>query len=272
MHRSTANSELARRLEAYALARLSPDAAATARMRSTVMAVATAGLGAGAGARGVSRTAATEPTPIFSRRAAGWVGRPRRIAVGLLAASLALTGVAGAALASGPGGPLYDARLWIERAALPSDPGARATAELGRLEARLGEAVRAADAGNQPAMTAALAAYRQTLDEALEGADQDDRSARLEAAIAHHRAVLERLLGTVPVQARDAIERAIDKSDKATEKIVNDPKKTPKPNPKPTPRATSGPKPGGAPARTDRPGQGGGNSNGGSGQDRPAGG
>lgn len=264
MHRSTANTELAQRLEAYALARLSPDAATAARMRSAVMAAAATRLGPDAG--GASRTAAAEPTPIFSRRATGWVGRPRRIAAGLLAASLAVAGLAGAALASGPGGPLYDARLWIERAALPSEPGARATAELDRLEARLGEAVRAAGAGNQPAMAAALAAYRQTLDEALEGADQDDRTARLEAAIAHNRAVLERLLGTVPVQARDAIERAIDNSDKATEKIVNEPKKTPKPNPKPTPKATSGPKPGGEPARTDRPGQGGGN-----GQGRPTG-
>lgn len=264
MHRSTANTELAQRLEAYALARLSPDAATAARMRSAVMAAAATRLGPDAG--GASRTAAAEPTPIFSRRATGWVGRPRRIAAGLLAASLAVAGLAGATLASDPGGPLYDARLWIERAALPSEPGARATAELDRLEARLGEAVRAAGAGNQPAMAAALAAYRQTLDEALEGADQDDRTARLEAAIAHNRAVLERLLGTVPVQARDAIERAIDNSDKATEKIVNEPKKTPKPNPKPTPKATSGPKPGGEPARTDRPGQGGGN-----GQGRPTG-
>lgn len=261
MHRSTANTQLAQRLEAYALARLSPDAAATARTRAAVMAVAATRL-----ARHASGTNAAEPTPIFSPRATARFGRPRRFAVGLLAASLALVGVAGAALASGPGGPLYDARLWIERAALPADPGARATADLDRLEARVGEAVRAADTGNQPGVAAALAAYRQTLDEAIEDADQGDRTARLQAAIAHHRAVLERLLGQVPVQARDAIERAIDKSDKATEKIVNDPKKTPKPNPKPTPKGTSGPKPGGGPARTDRPEQGGGN-----GQGRPAG-
>ena len=266
MHRSTANTELAQRLEAYALARLSPDAATTARMRSAVMAVAATRL-----ARGASRTQAAEPTPIFSRRAMATVGRPRRIAVGLLAASLALVGVAGAALAAGPGGPLYDARLWIERAALPSDPGARATADLNRLDARLGEAVHEADGGNQSGVAAALAAYRQTLDEALEGADQDDRTAQLEAAIAHHRAVLERLLGTVPVQARDAIERAIDNSDKAAKKITNDPKKTPKPNPKPTPKATSGPKPGGAPGGPDSPGQGGGKGNGGNEQGRPAG-
>ena len=50
---------------------------------------------------------------------------------------LSLIAVGGALAASGAGGPLYPARVWIETVALPSDPGARAAAELTRLQSRM---------------------------------------------------------------------------------------------------------------------------------------
>ena len=63
----------------------------------------------------------------------------RRAAALLAAAVLSLIAVGGALAASGAGGPLYPARVWIENVTLPSDPGARAAAELTRLESRMSE-------------------------------------------------------------------------------------------------------------------------------------
>ncbi|MFL5679556.1 MAG: hypothetical protein ACJ77B_03060 [Chloroflexota bacterium] len=230
------NEQLARRLEAFALERLSPDAAATERMRSAVMAAATArAAGTAACAADAAEPAWEPPIPIFSRR----LTRPRRLLVGLMAATLALSGVAGAALAASPGGPLYDARLWVERATLPTEPDARADAEVARLEARMGEAVRGANSGNGSAVSAALAAYRATIDEALEASDATESGGdRLEAALARHLIVLQTLLDRVPYQARDAIQRAIDNGDKAVERI--DKAKGPKPNAEPTPKPNGG--------------------------------
>jgi hypothetical protein len=237
MQASTAmNEQLARRLEAYAMKRLSPDAAATERMRTAVMAAATARLeGDVVATRNAPEPAWEPPIPIFSRR----LTRSRRLVVGLLAATLALSGVAGAALAAGPGGPLYDARLWVERATLPTDPDARADAELARLEARMEEAVRGANNGNGSAVSAALAAYRATIDEALEASDATESgNDRLEAALARHLVVLQTLLDRVPDQAREAIQRAIDNGDKAVERI--DKAKTPKVDPEHTPKSGDG--------------------------------
>src|SRR4029078_1516283 len=77
-----------------------------------------------------------------SRPAAQRRSRRRRgTGVALVAAALLGGAMAGGgAASSGPGGALYEARLWIETVSLPSDPSARAVAELSRLGARPREA------------------------------------------------------------------------------------------------------------------------------------
>ena len=209
--RSAGGVELARRLEAYAQARLAPNPAAVARIRARVILEARTQL------EGASAAATIEhPTPIGWARAAR---RFRRGAAVLLAAALSLGAVGGAAFAAQPGGPLYGARLWIEAATLPSDPAARTTADVNRLEARLGEVLRAARDGNEQAIAAALAAYEDVVTDALGAAGTNDALlAKLDEVLAKHLAVLNGLLEKVPEQARKGIENAIDKSDNALDK------------------------------------------------------
>src|SRR5512135_534597 len=126
--------ELARRLEAYADARLRPDPAAMARIRSAVVAEARRG---------------AEPVP-FRRRPAF------RFGFALLAAAALLAAIAGSAFASQAGGPLYGARLWIETVTLPATPSARAEAQIARLDARLQELQTALAAHDGAAAAAAL--------------------------------------------------------------------------------------------------------------------
>lgn len=239
------NGELARRLEAYAGARLSPESAASERMRARVMLAA-------------DRRSAppASPAPAAGPSTPGIVlpfGRHRRrMLSALLAAAFILAMLAGGALAARPGGPLYEARLAVEAAFLPSAADARAEANLGRLEARLGEAVNAAASGNEHAVGAALGAYRRLVDEmaAASGAS-DVRDAALEAALGHHLDVLNGLLSKVPAEARPGIERAIERSDEAVERILGDGGSQPGPGAKPTNQ------PPGQSARPDRtpPGQ-----------------
>jgi hypothetical protein len=228
--------EVARRLEAYADLRLTPSTYAAARMRASVMQAADrrASLmraAATAAAHGVlpSTDAATAdgptanpPTadaPSATTPVAIWV-RPvrnpwRRQLGALLAACLALGILAGTASAAKPGGALYSARLWIEMANLPTDPTARASAELSRLQHRLTEAEEASAAGDGDATQAALTAYAAILDEAERGSNGDAAaSATIEAGLADHVAVLTSLVGSVPATARDAIEHALASSTK----------------------------------------------------------
>jgi hypothetical protein len=244
--------ELARRLEAYAQARLSPDPAAASRIRARVMREARTQLDS------VAQTPAAnlEPAPIGWARSARRLRRPAAI---LLAAGLSLGAVGGVAFAAQAGGPLYDTRLWIEAATLPTDPTARSAADLDRLEARLGEFTSASRAGNANAMAASLAAYQAVVNDALGTAGADDALlAKLEEVLGKHLTVLNGLLDKVPVQAQSGIQNAIEKSGKALEKAGGqesqggqggggqggqgggpgtnlDPAKTPKPTPARTP-------------------------------------
>jgi hypothetical protein len=172
------DDELERRLEAYAQARLSPDASASARVRTAVMREAQRRSATAAAAdRSASGTVDRVVVPFASRR--------RRLVPALLAAALALLALAGGALAARPGGPLYETRLAIEELFLPSSGDARAAADLGRLEDRLGELVEAASSGNADAVAAVLAAYRGLVDEtAAASGGSDVRDAALEAALA----------------------------------------------------------------------------------------
>jgi hypothetical protein len=259
--RSAGGRELARRLEAYAQARLSPDPAAVARIRARVMLEARTQL------EGVSATATIErPTAL------GWARSARRFRRGaaiLLAAALSLGAVGGAAFAAQPGGPLYEARLWVEAATLPSDPAARTAADVNRLEARLGEVLRATRDGNEPGIEAALIAYEHVVDDALGAADTNDALlAKLDAVLGKHLTVLNGLLVKVPEQARKGIENAISKSDNALSKAGGqgsqgggqgggqggNPKadKTPKPPPDKTPKPPPNRTPPEQPAQPER--------------------
>jgi uncharacterized membrane protein YgcG len=209
--RTAGGQDLARRLEAYAEARLSPDPAAVARIRARVMLEARTRLEAP-----TAHAQEPQPTPISWARSARRLRRPAAV---LLAAGLSLSALGGVAFAAQAGGPLYDARLWVEAATLPTDPAARSAADVSRLEARLGEVMRASRDGNGHAADAALAAYDAVVDDALRTAGTDDALlVQLEEVLGKHLTVLDALLDKVPEQARFGIENAIEKSGKALEK------------------------------------------------------
>ncbi len=215
------------RLEAYADAHLTPDPAGMTRIRASMVAEAEA--------RGAARPASVWAR-LFGRSAGGGSARGgfgrggfgRRPALALVGASLAVVLLAGVAAAgSAPGGPLYDARLWLETAALPADPAARTDAELARLEERIGEATTAAQSGNGAAVAAALEAYRATVDSTAATAGDDlTRQQRLESALEQHQVVLQTLVtelsGKGNGRASEAIQRALDKSTQTIERIVTE--------------------------------------------------
>jgi hypothetical protein len=216
---SAGDIETERLLESYSRARLSPDQATAARIRARVMREAwltlpAAAAGAAVGTLDVEGHAA--PLRLTNGGSRVLPGLRRGAAV-LLAAGLALGVVGGTMAASGPGLPLYGARMWIEEQFLPTTAAARADAELRRLEARLAEASAAASRGDLGGAAAALAEYDQTAAELLsiEGLDQE-RLEQLEAILARHLAVLTAVAAQVPDQAGtridDAINRAIDRA------------------------------------------------------------
>ena len=200
---------LRQRLEAYADVRLTPDLAATSRMRARVL--------AHAHRRGdlVRADAALRIVPESGSYAATdrRLRQPRRAAVPLVAAAiLAGAVVGGAAASSGPGGALYEARLWIEVVSLPSDPSARAIAELSRLAERLREAETAARTGDGPAAAAALAAYERIMTEASNAvlaADDPVAAAALETGLGRNVEVLQALVGKVPARAVESISNVV---------------------------------------------------------------
>lgn len=196
--------ELARRLEAYASARLSPDRAASARIRAAVVEEAR------------MRALETSIGAIPHRHLRG----PRRLTALLLAAGLTLAGAVAVAAGSAPGGPLYEARIWLEAVTLPSNADARALERVRQIEERLVDAERAAAAGDAAALAAAIQAYQDAVDEAMAEVGSDaDRLARLEEALGHHVAVLAALSLRLPDAAAGGINRAIEASRKAVEKI-----------------------------------------------------
>ena len=254
-----------RRLAAYAETRLSPDLATSSRLRARVLAVAHRQASLARADAGLTVLPHIEPAASalpFSPRAQALArashrrrGRPWvRVAAIFFAASLTLGAAVGVAFAARPGAPLYDARLWAETLTLPSDPSARALAELERLKDRLREIGEASRAGDAAGATAALAAYQTIVDEASASAilaGDDVAAAMLETGVGKNVEVLQGLLGRVPIQARAAIARALDaaiaRSSAAMERIHasrpagrpgNDNGKGGLPAVEPTPRAT----------------------------------
>lgn len=223
---------LRRRLDAYAEDRLSPDLAATTRMRSRVLAVAHR-------QSALTRsdvTLALVPDPIdlpagaarprtaTARRRVRTVWR--RTAAVVLAAGLAMASVSGVALAAKPGGGLYGARVWAETLMLPQKQPERAVAELERLEVRLAELAEANASGDAAAAVDVLRAYQSIVehaaDEAVASGD-DVAQAALEQGVANNIEVLDDLMTKLPPQASAAVgaalERAIERSNEAIESI-----------------------------------------------------
>ncbi len=254
-----------RALEAYTSAKLTPAPAQLARMRAQLMVEATERLGSPVPlALPATRPTALTPaelTPGAIRRPAtradvlrrlGWGhgddavrSRGARLAPALLAASLAVLLLGGLTYASSrAGGPLYSARVWLEDATLPTEPGVRLNAELGLLRERLAEASQGASAGNGGAVRAALDAYRATVDQAVATAGGDlSLATRLELALGRHEAVLKALVGRLPANAADAIQRAIDRTEQKIQDVQNA-------GPGARPSATPGGDPGGGPGST----------------------
>ncbi|MCI0585012.1 MAG: hypothetical protein L0227_19320 [Chloroflexi bacterium] len=229
--------ELARRLEAFASARLSPDPAAASRIRIAVVEEARM--------RALETSIGSLPHRHRSRS--------RPIAALLLAAGLTLATAVAAAAASAPGGPLYGARIWLEAATLPTNADDRALERVRQIEERLLDAERAAAAGNPQALAAAIQAYRDAVDKALAEVGSDaDHLARLEEALGHHLAVLGALSARLPDAADDGIDRAIEASQKAVEKLGQS-----KPHPAATEPAGATAKPAKTPERPDHTPRGG---------------
>jgi hypothetical protein len=253
--RDHGDDELARRLEAYAEARLSPELSATSRMRAHVMAAAHRHAALAKADRDRALIEAAAPTSLSIRpaRRSGW----RRSATLLLAAGLTLAVGVGSAAAAQPGGPLYPVRIWSETLTLPSEADARAQAELKRLADRLAEAAAATAAGDANAANAALEAFDAIVQQAADAVGNDvSAAATLESGVRSNIAVLTVLADRVKNdRASDAIqralERAIERSDSAVEKMHGKPDDTPGNGPDDNPGV--GPKSTGGPDRTANP-------------------
>ena len=255
-HRDPEDDELARRLEAYADARLSPELSATMRMRARVMAAAhhQAALARADADRAAVVAKLAAATRADRTRRGNW----RRPLTALLAAGLTLgVGVSSVAAAQA-GGPLYGARIWAETLTLPANANDRAQAELHRLEDRLAEAAAATAAGDLNAANAALEAYGAIVTEATNDVGNDvSAAATLETGVRSNIDVLTVLVDRQAGhgQASDAIERAlqraIDRSDSAVDELHGKPTDTPGVGPAAEP--TRSPKPAGAPDKTANP-------------------
>jgi hypothetical protein len=263
--RERIDDELARRLEAYADARLSPTLAATSRMRAHVMAAAHQQAALARADEDRTRVLAAptqldrtrldrtrmDRTRMDRTRQASW----RRPMTALLAAGLTLAVGVGSVAAAQPGGPLYGARVWAETLTLPGNANERAQAELHRLQDRLAEAAAGAAAGDMGAAQAALDAYTAIVDEATHELGNDvAAAATLETGLRSNVDVLTVLVGRVPSeQAKAAIQRAIDRSDSAAEQIHGKPSDTPGGPPTANPNTTAKPQATDGPGRTANP-------------------
>ncbi len=97
----------------------------------------------------------------------------RRPALILVLAGLFVLASEGTVAAAAPGGPLYAARIAVEGVFLPSDPASRATAQLGRMAARVAEAEQAARRGDEAGTAAALLEYARIATETAAGTAAD---------------------------------------------------------------------------------------------------
>lgn len=164
--RSRNDGNLEQLLRAYAGARLSPDQWASVRMRAAVI------------EHGRTNRAAAARRLTWRR-----ILRPA-VFVGLVAVLAVGTG-ASAAFAASPGGPLYDARLWIEGTVLSLN-GGTTQLRVDQMDERANEIVNAVDDGNANAADAAANAYGSEVDAAAQSAQTRADLLDLRASIVAH--------------------------------------------------------------------------------------
>ena len=258
---------LERMLARYARVRLDPSPAETRRARAAVMEEAWRRRFELAAAAAVVPSAAQAPLADRPRRLPFARWGLRRLSGALSAAVLAGLLIGTSAFAtSRAGGPFYETRLALEELTLPSDAASRVEAEIAMAQTRLAEIVEASSRDDQRALSAALAAYEHTI--GILGATTGGPATRAEEAVASHRAVLERVAGMVPEQARGGLDHALSASDTAIDRLsaAGDGKPgaggsgggssgpgnvkgdAATPSPEPTPAATPTQKPGRTPA------------------------
>jgi hypothetical protein len=211
--------EVARRLAAFADARLTPSLAASARMRDAVMQAAQRQLAQlEADRSGTAQDTTPAARNVVKPRSAWQTWR--RPMVAALVGCLMVGVAAGAVWSARPGGAMYAVRLWAEMANLPTPPIERAKAEVARLQARIDEAQQAAASGDEPAVEAALVAYSTIVVEAARGTAGDAVArATIEATVELHVVALTRMVAAEPAgPARTAAVRALT----ASTKVVDD--------------------------------------------------
>jgi len=201
--------ELRRHLESYADARLTPSVGGTLSMRTHVMNAAhrRAALLAADNAR---RELALASEREVRDRGRATSMRRSRVAAGVLAATVAISVLAGTASAAQAGRPFYALRLWVEDVNLPANLLERAQAEGRRLDQRIAEAQQASIDGDAGAVEAALAAYSVIVVEAgHDVAGDPTASAAVGVLVAGHVEVLNELAATAPQGSRGGVDKAL---------------------------------------------------------------
>ena len=245
------DADVARRLEAFAAARLSPSADATTRMRAGVMTAAhrraaliegavsaavpsaaapsaaapaapaapsAAALAAAAPAVAPSAAAPSAAAPsaevaLAARNAETARSAWRRPVAAVMAGIVTIGILGGAAFSTRAGGPLYEARIWTEMANLPADRPARALAQVARLDQRLQEAQGASTDGDGHATEVALIAYSTIVVDAGTGTAGDPTAVTtIKVTVTRHIVVLRLLVDSVPAPARTAVQQALSSS------------------------------------------------------------
>ena len=209
---------LERMLARYARVRLDTSPAETRRARAAVMEEAWRRRFELAAAAAADPSLSPAPVATRPRRLPFAAWGLRRLSGALSAAVLAGLLIGTTAFAtSRAGGPFYETRLALEELTLPSDAASRVEAEIAMAQTRLAEIVEASSRGDQRALSAALAAYEHTI--GILGATTGGPAPRAMEAVASHQAVLERVAGLVPEQARSGLEHALAAGDAAIDKL-----------------------------------------------------
>jgi len=246
-----ANDRLEDLLDAYCETRLAPRGAVLARIRANVLAEAASTAATIAVA---NRPRLVEPHTTRPR----WSLAPRfsRAVFGLGFAAALMLGTSAAVMAAPPGSPFYNARVFLETIALPTQADARLARHEELIQERLDEAEDAAARGDTVALAAALAAYQSEVDAATDdiGTDQT-RLAHLEVELAKHASVLTALAARLPEES--SIEHAIDTSSKAMTKLQAKEQPTQPPHPTHAPQGGGGAGGNGGNGGGDGQGQGG---------------
>lgn len=246
-----ANDRLEDLLDAYRETRLAPSGAVLARIRANVLVEA-------ASASAMMAVANRPRLVEAGAKPARWSLAPRfsRAVFGLGFAAALMLGTSAAVMAAPAGSPFYNARVFLETLALPTQVDARVARHEELIQERLDEAEAAADRGDTVALAAALAAYQSEVDAATGDIGSDQALlAHLEEELARHAAVLTALAARLPEQS--SIEHAIDTSSKAITKLQAQEHPAPTPHPTRPPQGGGGGGGSGGNGGEDGQGQGG---------------